>query len=215
MKEFKIRSSQIGKIMGIKALGKTGESYCQEWLKEQLYNRKKEFSNKYTDKGITVEDNALDYIAENLDYGMLLKNDKYFENDFITGTPDAILKDHIIDVKSSWDCFTFPLFEEELPNKDYYWQAQGYMDLVGIDKFKLIYVLMDTPVHIIEKEFNYNNALELDYDEFEKKYKYSDVESNLRIKVFEINRNDEDIKKIYARVKECRDYINSLSEDKN
>ena len=212
MKEFKIRCSAIGKIMGVKGLGKTGESFLQEWLKEQIYQRRKEFSNKYTEKGLIMEDNSLDYVAEHLDYGMLLKNEEYFENDFLTGTPDVILDDHLIDVKNSWDCFTFPSFYNAVPNKDYYWQAQGYMALTGKSKYKLIYVLMDTPDHLIEKEFKWNNPNELEETVFYNKFKYGKIDAKYRIKVFEIERNDDDIAKIEERVNECRNYINQLNK---
>lgn len=217
MKQFKIRCSAIGQIMTnarskTAILSKTTETYLQDWTKEQLYGRRKQFSNKYTDKGLVVEDDSLDYVAEVLGYDSLIKNDKFFKNDFLMGTPDAILSDHLIDVKNSWDCFTFPLWANEVPSKDYYWQAQGYMALTGLKKYKLIYVLMDTPEHLIEREYKYNNSLELDYYEFEKDYIYNSINSKYRVKVFEIEKNDEDIEKIYARVEECRMYINNLNK---
>ena len=132
MKDFKIRCSAISQIMTnsrskTEVLGQTSKTYCENWLKEQLYDRKISFSNKYTSKGLIVEQESLDYIAEHLNYGLLVKNEQYFENDFLTGTPDVILKDHLIDVKSSWSFDTFPLFESNI-DKGYYYQAQGYMD---------------------------------------------------------------------------------------
>ena len=42
--------------------------------------------------------------------------------------PD-ILSDQLIDIKSSWDFTTFPMHQQSLPSKDYYWQMQGYMML--------------------------------------------------------------------------------------
>jgi len=129
MKTFKIRASGSGNLMGVKGLGKTGESYLQQWTKEQLYGRRKFMTNKYVEKGLIMEDASLDYIAEHLGYGMLVKNEDYFENEYFTGTPDVILNNHLIDVKNSYDCFTFPLFFNGVPNKDYYWQAQVYMAL--------------------------------------------------------------------------------------
>lgn len=215
MKEFKIRCSAIGKIMTNarsknETLSETTKTYCQEWLKEQIYERRKEFSNKYIEKGNIMEGNSLDYIAEHLGYGMLLKNEEYFSNDFLTGTPDVILNDHLIDVKNAWDCFTFPLFADEIPNKDYYYQAQGYMALTGKDKYKLIYVLMNTPEHLIEKEFKFNNPFFYEYNEIKEKFIYDKIAAKYRIKVFEIERNQDDINAIYERVKECRNYINSL-----
>ena len=78
-------------------------------------------------KGLIVEDNSIDLIAEVLGYGMLFKNEQYFEDDHLTGTPDIIIpkKDTVIDAKSSWDIFTFPLFDTSVPNMDYWWQGQG------------------------------------------------------------------------------------------
>lgn len=215
MNDFKIRCSAIGKIMTnsrskTEILSKTAKSFCDDWLKEQIYSRRKEFTNKYTDKGITVEDNSLDFIADYLGYGLLLKNEEFFSNDYLQGTPDAITKDLVIDVKNSWDCFTFPLFETEITNKDYWWQLQGYMALTGKPKAKLIYTLMDTPEHIIEKEDKWNNPLELDYDEFRQKFLYKSIDIKHRIKIFDIERDDEAIKQINERVLVCRDYIKTL-----
>ena len=218
MKDFKIRCSAIGKIMTnarskTETLSKTTISYLEEWTKEQIYSRRKEIFSKYLDKGNAVEVDSLDFIKTHLNYKQLEKNEEFFENDFLTGTPDAILDDHIIDVKNSWDCFSFPLFFNSIPNKDYYYQAQGYMALTGIDRYKLIYTLMDTPEDLIQREYFGDQSTDL--VEFASKYKYSDIEPQYRIKIFDIYRNDEDIENIYNRVDECRQYINSLRLDLN
>jgi len=217
MKEFKIRCSQIGKLMGQKGLGKTGESYLETWLKEQVYNRRKEFTSKYTNKGNEMEDNNIDFVADVLGYGMLVKNEQYFENDFLTGTPDIILPNEIIDIKSSWDCFTFPLYDSELENKDYYWQMMGYLALTGKSAAKVIYVLSDTPQHMIQKEAYWyckqNGYEDLDieiYNDFIKKMTYSEIPNELKIKSFTVERSEADIQLIYNRVVESRIFINKL-----
>ena len=214
MIEFKQRASSCGLIMGIKGLGKTGESALKMWLKEQTFNRRKEFSSKYTQKGNICEDNSIDFIAEMLGFGFLIKNEKYFENDFIKGTPDVILNDLIIDVKNSWDWSTFPFFENEVPNSDYYWQAQCYMELCDIDNYKLIYVLSDTPENIIISEarkYCYQNGIDPEdndvCDEFIAKMTYSDIEDSKKYKVFDIKRSREDYAKIITRVLEARKYL--------
>lgn len=216
MKQFKIRASASGKLMGIKALGKTGESYLQEWLKEQIYARKKEFSNKYTTKGLMVEDWSLDFISECLNINNCFKNDEYFENDYFTGSPDVILEDCIIDVKNSWDAFTFPLFDDEIPNNDYYFQGQVYMALTGKRKYKLIYTLLDTPMELIQKEaffFARDNGMELNEElinDFKNRYSYSNIDSKYRIKVFEFDYDQTVIDKLITRVEESRNYLNTL-----
>jgi len=226
IKKFKIRCSGISQIMtnprskkdqeaGI--LAKTAQTFCKTWLKEQLYMRRNEFSSKYTDKGNIMEDNSIDFIGAQLDLGLLLKNEEELSNDFMTGTPDVRIPALIIDAKNSWDCFTFPLFEEDVPNDAYYWQAQGYLELENKDDYKLVYVLSDTPIHLIEKEAYWyckNNGYdELDndiYHEFEDRMTYPRIDDSLKIKVFDIKRSPEDVMKIQERVIQCRVYINSL-----
>lgn len=221
IKEFKIRCSAIGQIMtndrSGKEMGETAKSYCEQWLKEQIYGRKKEFTSKHTQKGLIVEDNSIDFIAEQLKLGMLFKNEEHFSNDYMEGTPDIIIPDRIIDAKNSWDCFTFPLFEDGIPTKGYEWQLQGYMELADRDKATLAYVLSDTPINLIEKEAYYwcknNGYEELDlnvYKEFMKRMTYGDIDAKLKLKTYEIARDKNKAEQIKSRVYQCRDYIELL-----
>lgn len=221
MKQFKIRASALGQIMtdgkAKGSIGKTCMSYCEQWIKEQLYNRKKEFTNKYVEKGLIMEDNSLDFIAEELNYGLLFKNQEHFENDYIIGTPDALPNDIVIDVKNSWDCLTFPLLETEIPNKDYWWQMQAYMLLTGRKVAKLIYVLSDTPKHLIEKQAYYTaKDTGRDYEDVLKELTasmtYADIPNRYKIKVFDIAFDAEVEAKIINRVNECRNYINEQTK---
>ena len=199
-------------------LSDTTKTFLDTWIKEQLYSRRKEFSNKYTEKGNIMEDDSIDLVADHYNYNMLIKNEKYYENDVMTGTPDVIINSEklVIDVKNSWDCFTFPLFENEIPTKAYYWQLQGYMALLGFDKASLIYTLTDTPEHLIAKEsywYCQNNGIDNEHEvlsDFTNKMTYSNLQDELRIKRFDIERNNEDINKIEIRVNECRNYINEI-----
>ena len=204
--------------MGARGIGKTGETYCSNWVKEQIYSRRKEFTSKYTDKGLIVEDNSLDFIAEQENLGMLFKNKEFFENDFFTGTPDTILEDFIIDVKNSWDFSTFPLLDEDIPNKDYYHQGQVYMNLTGRKKYKLVYVLSDTPMHLIEREaywYANNNGMEQDdvMEEFIAKMTYPDIPDKHKIKVYEFDYDQKVIDELESRVKLCRKYIKEKVKD--
>ena len=154
---LKIRCSAIGKIMTnarskSEVLSKTCKSYLQELAIEEMYGIKKEFSSRYTDKGIAVERNSIDLIQLVSDFGFMYKNEEHFENDFLTGTPDVNTDNILLDVKSSYDATTFPWFEEEIPNKDYYYQLQGYMALCNKRKSVLAYCLVNTPFQIVEDE---------------------------------------------------------------
>lgn len=195
------------------------KTYCQDWLKGQLFDYQKIISNKYTQKGNIMEDESIDFIAEHLGYGFLVKNERYFDSEFIHGTPDVVLNDLVIDAKNSWDSSTFPLFENDIPTLDYDWQLQGYMYLADKPKAKLIYTLMDTPEHLIEKEARWYSLSQgfddLDKDiyvKFHKNMTYKNIPAKLKIKVYDIDRDDDKIKLVIDRVKMCREYIDQLKE---
>lgn len=197
MKEFKVSPSQCGKIMTSSrkkgSLSKTCLTYVDEWIKSQIYGRKKYITSKAIEKGNEVEDESIEFIDKHLNLGGVSKNEKLYEDDFMIGTPDVLTKDLVIDVKNSFDCFTFPLLEKEIPNKDYFYQLQCYMALTGKKKAKLVYTLMNTPEDLVKYDLMSHN-----YDEIDPKY---------RIKVFDIERDEDVIDEIRKRVIEIRNHL--------
>lgn len=199
MEQFKIRASAAGTLMTNPreknaTLAKTVETYLQDWLKEKIYSQRKEIKSKYIDKGLEFEDMAIDKAIEWLDLPFALKNTERFEDDFFTGEPDLIIKDdRVIDIKNSWDCFTFPLFENNMPTKDYFYQVQVYMHLVGLKKASVVYVLLDTP------ETPY--SMPISYEHLDKKY---------RIKRYDFEYDEAVIEELKKRVVMAREYINTI-----
>jgi hypothetical protein len=198
LKEFKIRASSVSQIMTnprskSETISQTCKTYLDQWVKEQIYNTRKSISSKYLTKGIDVEDLAIDYYAQEKNLGFVLKNIEYFENDLMQGTPDLLFTDSVFEFKSSWECFTFPLFDTE-PDKGHIMQVQTYMHLTGRKKGKLIYTLQNTPDELV----------------WDDPVDYSDLESKFRIKEFDIELDSEFIKSVENRVLDCRDYINEL-----
>jgi hypothetical protein len=200
---FKIRASASGALMTnarnkSELLSETTKTYVQEWLKEHIYGVRKEISNKYLTKGIELEDTAIDKAIEWLDLPMAIKNEQFYENDYFCGTPDLIVNDTVFDIKCSWDCFTFPLFENEIPTKGYYYQLQVYMELLGLKKAKLVYVLLNTPENVASWEVKHN------YDNLGKEY---------RIKSYEIEYDAEVIEDLKQRVTNVREYIKLITNE--
>jgi len=200
MSEFKIRASASGQIMTnprakTELLSQTTITYVHNWIKESIYGVRKEIKNKYLSKGLTLEDEAIDTAINWLNLPFVLKNEKYFEDDFFCGTPDLILEDEVLDIKCSWDCFTFPLFEKEVPTKDYIYQLQVYMHLTGKTKSRLAYVLLNTPEELTWEQQN-------DYSNLDKKY---------RIKTFIIDYDKSIIEDLQQRVLNIRNYITTLN----
>ena len=200
MKEnFKIRASAAGQIMTnpqkkTDLISKTTITYVYNWIKESIYGVRKEVKSKYLNKGITLEDEAIDSAITWLDLPFVLKNEQYFEDDYFCGTPDLILEDEILDIKNSWDCFTFPLFENEIPTKDYFYQLQVYMHLTGKRKARLVYVLLNTPEDLTWETQN-------DYSSLDKKY---------RIKTFSIEYDESVIEDLKQRVINIREFIKTI-----
>ena len=201
--QFKGRASQNGSLMTnprskSETLSQTTKTYLQEWQKEQIYGVRNDINSKYLTKGIDMEDESINIYALHTDLDFAVKNSQRFTNDFITGEPDLILDDKVVDIKTSWDCFTFPLFDTEITNKNYYWQLQSYMALTGKYKAELAYVLVNTPEYLQYSELDAHD--------------YTNLDLKYRVKVFEIERNDDDIARLYDRVKECREYLNQITK---
>jgi hypothetical protein len=219
---MKIRCSSIGKIMTNprtkgECLSQTTKTYLEELFKELEYGYVKDFWSRYTDKGNQVEDEAI-LMSESLFDGMFLeKNEMKYENDYLTGTPDVITDNFIIDVKSSFNIWTFPMFADELPNKDYFYQVQGYMALTGKTDAYVIYCLINTPEDIVldevrrqsweKKEISISEAVE---GHVRYNHTFEIVPKDRRIKAFHVERNDVVIESIYQRIDECRKYYETL-----
>jgi hypothetical protein len=219
---MKIRCSAIGKIMTSpkskgEALSQTTKSYLQELAITEVYGIRKEFSSRYTDKGNEVEELSISLCNDVLETGFLYKNEEHFTNDWITGTPDVNTNEILLDVKSSWDATTFPFFDTELKNKDYFYQLHGYMWLTGKTESLLCYCLIDTPLQIVEDEIRREHwkasLIEENSDlrDFvQSKHTFGHIPKEKRLKVFKIAKDDVVIEAIKTRITECREYYDKL-----
>lgn len=230
-----IRIKELELIKDVVMLSSTCISYLTEWILEKKYGRRKEFSNKYLEKGLDTEQDGFQLIQDLLFKGSFLpKNKEYFENDYFTGNPDVIIDDIVIDNKSSWSLFTFPLGETEIPDKQYNYQLHGYMSLVGLEKAMLCYTLNDTPSHLVEDEiWRYKRSQNLIDISDEKAYEivknnvftkeglmnckylfgnadisdFIEVPIEKRLVSFEIERNDHLIDEMWDRVNLCNKWV--------
>lgn len=222
------RASQVGKIMtdakkGVTGLGETCKKNLIEIFIQEKYGRVKDITNRYTVKGLAVEEVSITLfsLASNK---MYKKNEDHLSNKFIKGTPDLYEgKDiksatRIIDVKSSWDIFTFFNAQHEL-NKMYYWQLQAYMALTGANEATLAYCLANTPDTMIadaKRKLGWSMGIiddtEKDFmaacDEIDRLSVYDDIPLSDRVIQINVQRNNADIQKMYDRVQDCRAYMN-------
>lgn len=190
------------------------------------YGRNTDIQNKYVSKGLMVEEDSITlYSRYTKKY--FKKNESHLSNDFIKGTPDLFTgleitaADTIIDVKSSWDIFTFFRTKAKGFNPMYYWQLQSYMALTGAGSATLAYCLIDTPELLINDEkrkLMYKMGAATtetpDYikacEELDTLMIYKDIPLKEKVIEYHVERNEDDIQKLYARIIICRQFLNEM-----
>jgi hypothetical protein len=204
-------------------LSETCKSYLIQSYVLSKYNRVREIQTKQMVKGIVSEEESIALFSL-IDGNKYTKNTDRLSNEFISGTPDLhsgdelLYCDEIIDVKTSWDIFTFLSNVPDPNNFNYYCQLQGYMALTGAKIGTIAYCLVNTPDSIIQGE-KYNLLRRLDvateespeYIREVKKLiqnrKFDDIHPQERILTFSIERNDDFIEKIYNTISKCREFL--------
>lgn len=233
--KFLFHPSSLGNIMTDSRtrdpLGETCKSHLVECYINEVYGRKKDITNKYLEKGILQEEESITL------YSLVTnkfhkKNKETISNDHFIGTPDLFdgksISDAtlIIDVKTSWDIFTFFNVMTKPVNKNYVWQLQAYMDLTGASKAKLVYCLVDTPLHLIDDakrklqwtmgviDPDANQDFLQQCEQIEKNMIFSDIPNEEKYISFEFERNQEMIESAYERIGHCREFLNQFVSKK-
>lgn len=227
MEEIIFRCSSLGKLMTesrtkTDKLSETAKTYIQELFKEKELGIYKDISSRYLDKGIQMEDQAIQFAADVLGWEFVVKNTERFTNEFITGEPDINTDTLLADIKCSWSGSTFPMFDKELKNKDYFFQLQGYMWLTGHDKAELVYCLMNTPESLIEKEIYAEHYKAYDFWNGEENesistivrlnHNFDRIPNELRVKRFIIEKDEKSFERIREKVNLAREYYKQLKE---
>lgn len=217
-----IRCSSLGKLMTesrvkSEVLSETAKTYIQDLFKERELGIFKDFSSRYTDKGIENEDEAIQMASEVLNWEFVTKNETRFNNEWLTGEPDVLTETLLADIKCSWNGSTFPMFDDKLKSKDYFWQLQGYMMLTDMPQAELVYCLTNTPYQIVEDEVRRAhwklNLIDEDLDVREAvqaSHNFDHLPDTLRVKRFIVKRDNEALEKIKQRVEVAREYYESL-----
>ena len=218
--------SSIGEIMtnakSGPGLGETCKAHLLECWIEETYGRRKEFTNKYIQKGLQVEEDSMTLYSR-VKKKFYTKNEETFRNDFLVGTPDIVDEDSVIDLKSSWDLFTFYDVIHKPTNKVYEYQLTGYMALTRRLQSRLAYCLINTPEALIndqKRKLSWQMGLidpdlNVDYkkgcEEIDRSNIFDDIPIEKRYIGMHVKHSSDTVDKIYTRVKECREFLNSLS----
>jgi hypothetical protein len=165
---------------------------CKSFLHEWYANDNEQVYSKYMEKGINVENDLIDFMADVLGFGLAEKNRIRLEDEFFTGECDVDLPSYVIDVKASWNRKTLQQQVIDGLDKDYEAQLKGYCHLYKKDKAILFFGLMNTP------ETNYSEEIV-----------YEEMPVNERWIAYSIDADAVFIDAVKERVLLCRAYLES------
>lgn len=199
------RPHSLGDIMsGVKKGWSVEDSLtCKRKLikihREIKYSRYYRFSNKYTEKGIKQEGDAITLYCRNRGGVFLKKNTERVNNLWFTGETDVKpIKTEsgkeTVDLKCSWSLDTFPHTAVDKPDSDYEYQGQAYMDLTESDNHIIAYCLVNAPASLIlrEKDMLYYKLDKPDQENEEYKQGKIDIEKNMIFDLDQFARDNPD-----------------------
>lgn len=200
-------------------LGQTAKTFIEEMWLHDKYGFYEEVQTDEMRKGLLCEQDAMELVQKVYGGEFRTAYGKQLANDYIKGTPDIVLSTHIEDIKTSWSLKTF--FNAELLPA-YYAQGQGYMELTGRKKYKVIYCLVPTPAALLDGEYKrieWRFKGDENNPDFQKAVTQfgrnneciHDIPIDKRIKIFEFDYDAEYIKKLYSQIEKARKYYESLS----
>lgn len=216
----------LAKRDAVPELSDTTKSYLRELYMYHKYGKETvggSERSKYTLKGVSVEDNSIKLLSR-LHNKLYIKNVDTYYNDYLSGTPDIVVRDSsniaekIIDIKSSWDGASLLSNLGSPLNLHYYYQVQGYMALTGAKQAEVCYCLVSMPDEIINGEkkriwYIMNPATEDNPDykkaiqKLEDNMTFDEIPEKERIIGFQVERDDDLIQKIYEKVAQCREWL--------
>jgi len=217
--QYKFRCSGLKHLMvnpkkKTELLSESTKTYLRDIYIKEVYGRDKGYQtiSKFTQKGTMVESDSLD-LVEKVTGQKHFKNLKELNNDWIKGSPDIILKDSIIDIKSNWDLWTYSGTDESKARSNYFYQVLGYMWLTNTKSGSLMFCLVNTPDVLIEDEI-YRLKFKMDEEEAEKyriNYKFDDIPDEVKLKQFTYEFDDLAIELLKERIIASRSYLQEIT----
>ena len=197
---LKVRASSLSELMTDpkgkdETLSVGAKTAIAKQAKQFVYGYDEQFSSKYTEKGILVEDHSIE-LLNSVTFSNHKKNTERKTNEWLTGEAD-IVADKIIDIKSSWSLATFPAVAADGENKAYEWQLRAYMMLWDLDQAEIAYCLVSTPDHLVGFE--------------DKNLHYVDhIAPELRVTLIKYQRDKALEDKIKFKINEARKYFDQV-----
>ena len=141
------RCSSLAKLMTnprnkSESLSETAKSYIKQLAKENFYGYTSKIETKQMRKGTEYEMESIALVNSVWFGSNFVKNQLRETQGYLSGHPDIITDDSIIDIKTSWSLETFPALPEDADS--YEWQVRGYMHLFNKPRASVIFCMIDT-----------------------------------------------------------------------
>jgi len=200
------RCSSLAKLMTnprnkSESLSETAKSYIRKLAKENFYGYTSKFETKEMRKGTEYEMESIDLVNSVWFGSNFVKNQLRETQGYISGHPDIITDDSIIDIKTSWSLETFPALPEDADS--YEWQVRGYMHLFNKPRAFVIFCMIDT-----------DDELLTDWDNRDI-HKVSHIDPTKRITVIQYDRDDLLEELMLSRLRDASEFYSQYMQQLN
>lgn len=200
------RCSSLAKLMTnprnkSESLSETAKSYIKQLAKENFYGYTSKIETKQMRKGTEYEMESIALVNSVWFGSNFVKNQLRETQGYLSGHPDIITDDSIIDIKTSWSLETFPALPEDADS--YEWQVRGYMHLFNKPRAFVIFCMIDT-----------DDDLLTDWDNRDI-HKVSHIDPTKRITVIQYDRDDVLEELMLSRLRDASEFYSQYMQQLN
>lgn len=200
------RCSSLAKLMTnprnkSESLSETAKSYIRKMAKENFYGYTSKFETKEMRKGTEYEMESIALVNSVWFGSNFVKNQLRETQGYLSGHPDIITDDSIIDIKTSWSLETFPALPEDADS--YEWQVRGYMHLFNKPRAFVIFCMIDTDDELLTEWDNRDI------------HKVSHIDPTKRITVIQYDRDDLLEELMLSRLRDASEFYSQYMQQLN
>ena len=193
-----------------------------------VYNKKvaaKGDALSFLKKGTDMEGEAVELLSKIDKKPYKLITEK-IENDYLVGRCDIFCPDvsKVIDIKISWNVNAFLKARTSPITPKYWYQMQGYMELYNAHETEVVFLLLNTPPELIEREkvklLNRfmigeidREKYELDMQNIESAFTYSNLPLRRRYFRYRVKREPQIFDSVYKKVEKARVWMTQFEQE--
>lgn len=188
-----------------------------------VYNKKTASTGgdgmSFLKKGTDMEVEAVELLSK-IDKTEYKLSAEKIENEYLVGQCDIICRDRnlIIDTKVSWNVNSFLKNRTSSLDEKYWYQMQGYMELYDVNEAEVVFLLLNTPPELIERErvklLNRfmigeidRDKYDIDLDNIESAFTYNNTPLKKRYFRYRVKRDKGVIDAIYKKADKARLWV--------